>query len=336
MLWMLPVLFSTFLAGCKHDSGFTARTETDVFYQESSSTVDILWVVDNSMSMVQEQDELAARFQTFIDMMDSEETGIDFHIGVVTTDMDDDNPDRGKLVTDAVNAEPFITRDTPDYVASFQARVRVGDSGSSREQGLEAAWVALTEPMASGPNAGFLREDAVLSIIFVSDEDDCSDRGALPEGSSGDDCYTYRSRLVPIKDYVTDYRTLKQDGSQVVASGIVGPEVIEGCENTWPGTRYKAVAESLGGVEGSICEQDFSGIMGDLGLGAAGIRTSFQLSYSAVEETIEVWVDEAVVGSDPTNGWTYDMETDYITFNGTSVPPRDSTITITYEIAAGG
>ncbi len=52
---------------------------------DGSTQIDMLWVIDNSGSMCQEQDTLAKNFKLFIDEID--ETNLDFHIAVTTTHM---------------------------------------------------------------------------------------------------------------------------------------------------------------------------------------------------------------------------------------------------------
>jgi len=61
----------------------------------------------------------------------------------------------------------------------FRCLALLGTDGSTYEKGLEAAERALTPPLAApgGANAGFLREGAYLVVVFLSDENDCSDRG---------------------------------------------------------------------------------------------------------------------------------------------------------------
>ncbi len=330
----VSVLLLVPLLGCGIENETERRNQTDTFYQEPPADVDILWVVDNSPSMQQEQEEVGRRFAEFIGHL--EDTNIDFHIGVITTDMDADNEGAAVLLGDP----PVITPDVEDFEFVFNERVQVGIDGSDMEKGLEAAYEALTEPMISDANDGFLRRDAVLSIIFVSDENDCSDRGAYPESAGGMACYDEASKLVPVRDFVNDFRAMKDDASDVILSAIVGPDIAENCEDTVPGTRYRAVAENTGGVEGNICEEDFTEIMDMMGLSVSGVRSSFELSYAPVEDTLEVYVGDTeeddeeydLVPGDSLNGWTYDPETNFITFNGDSVPPRGSVINVLYDV----
>jgi hypothetical protein len=322
------------LAGCIENSAYRAE-QTDTFFQEPPANVDILWVIDNSPSMVQEQEEVGRRFADFIGHL--EETNIDFHLGVITTDMDEENPDAAHLVGDPA----VIDSEVPDYQAVFNARVQVGVDGSDMERGLEAAYQALTEPIASDANAGFLRREATLSIIFVSDENDCSDQGALPATSDGSACYDDAELLTPVRDFVEDFRSLKDDPTQVIASAVVGPEVNEGCLDSVPGTRYRSIAENTGGVEGNICDHDFSDIMDQMGLSVSGVRAAFELSRVPVLETLEVWIGDPEADTstweqvleDPDQGWTYAAETYYLVFHGGSIPPRGTAITVTYEVA---
>ncbi len=330
---MLVLAAAVVAAGCKNENDVVRRTQTDVFYQEPSNEVDILWVVDNSQSMADEQAEVALRFREFITSI--EDANLDFHIGIVTTDLDPDNPDRGDLVAPD-GGTPYITPDTDNYETLFQYRVQVGIDGSDREKGIGAAYEALTEPRLSGANEGFRRPDATLSIIYVSDENDCTDDGRLDRYADGQACYDHDDQLVSVRSLIDRYEAdLAPDSARLLVSAIVGPKITDGCDGAVPGFRYLSMAAAFGGIQGSICEEDFSGIMENLGLQASGVLDSFQLSEPAVEETIEVSVDDEPVEPDPTDGWTYDDEYWILYFHGDAVPPRGSKITVHYEVASG-
>ena len=215
----------------------------------------------------------------------------------------------------------------------------VGVEGSDQEEGIDAAYRALSEPMVSGANAGFRRPGATLMINYVSDEDDCSDRGALDTSSFARPCYEEASELVPVKELIKDYEVLRGEGERFLVSAIVGPSMSADhpdCGEWRPGNRYKTMAEAYGGIEGDICEQDFESIMSDLGLQVGGVLTSFVLQDYAVLDTIEVWVDDNRIPMDETNGWTYDETYKIVYFHGDGIPPRGSEIVISYEVGAPG
>ncbi len=321
-------------AGCQ-DSKLNAVRKSETFEQAPSNQVDILWVIDNSVSMVQEQTAVANGAAQFISHLD--ETGMDFQLGVITSDMDSTNTNAATIMGG------FVTNATPDYEAAFAERVQVGTGGSDQEKGIEAAVAALSPPIIDTKNVGFLRDDASLAIVILSDENDCSDGGALGAESTGEQCYTEYDKLTPIPDLVRDLKDIK-DGSigSFSFSGIIGPDAVDGCEDAVPGKRYATTIQMIGGVRANICDADFSAIMDSLGLIAAGILDTFPLSYLAKEDTIEVAVndidDNAIeVIEDATNGWTYEEAEDSsyanIVFHGTAVPPRGATIGVDYEYA---
>ncbi len=313
---------------CKPDQGITRVITSDVFLQEPTNEVDILWVVDNSNSMADEQEAIAQKFEAFINNIET--ANADFHIGVISTDLE--NPDQnGKL-----QGDPLWLTNQDDYVPLFQDHIQIGIEGSTKEKGIDAALAALTEPLVSGYNAGFRRPGATLSIIYLSDENDCTDRGGLAGYDDVSACYDHSELLVDVKDLIRDYKTIPTQGERVVVSAIVGPEIDEGCHGSKPGFRYLSMAEAFGGIQGSICEADFSRIMSDLSLEVTGVQTSFQLANAAVEGTIEVVVNETQVFEDEIDGWTYDPEYWIVYFHGDGVPARGSTITITYEVANAG
>lgn len=316
----------TLLVACTPDNEISRRSTTDVFSQEPLSEVDILWVIDDSNSMAEEQLLVADGFESFISSL--AETNIDFHVGVVSTDMDLSNPSRGVLLgTPAV-----LTADTPNYVNKFANRVKVGVEGSDKEKGLAASVAALSEPLVSGANDGFLRPDAHLSVIYVSDEDDCSDNDALA-GDYGDACYSKEGQLVAVKDLIYQLKGTKDPGRRVIASAIVGPDAAQGCEDSWPGHRYQATANATGGQIGNICDADFSDIMEELGLAVSELNRSFELSYTPVLETMEVYVEDTFIPQDDVEGWRYAETSSLLVFDGDYVPERGAQIFVTYEVA---
>jgi hypothetical protein len=317
------------LASCGSEQDLREQTNTDTFGQAQNNLVDILWVIDDSNSMQKEQDLLAGGFAAFADAM--EQSNTDFQLGVISTSFDE-NGGGGVLVGDP----PYLTTADTDYKEAFVERAQLGTGGSDKEKGLEAATFALGPTMVygGGPNEGFLRADAQLLVIFVSDEEDCSDRGALGNQPS-DDCYLQADKLAPTAVYIQELRDLKDDRNDINVGAIVGLSTSTCDEVEASGDRYAEVALAMGGLVGDLCSADWSGIMGRLGLNAGGIRESFKLTKAAQPDTLVVYVDETEIPNDPTNGYTYDESSWFITFHGDAIPPRGSSITAEYTVIPG-
>ena len=168
--------------------------------------VDILFLVDDSGSMADKQQNLKDNFPNFINVLNTIQGGLpDVHIGVVTSDMgtkgeEDASPGTGvgtvgqggcantgkdgKLqlgqatgVTGTFISDIKLTDGsrqknyTGDLSMTFGQMATVGATGCGFEQHLAAMRRALDN---NPSNAGFLRADAFLAVVILADEDDCS------------------------------------------------------------------------------------------------------------------------------------------------------------------
>lgn len=324
----VPLVFALAACGtaCQSDRDFVERVNSDTWSQAENNEVDILFVIDNSCSMADEQATLAAGFTSFAEQLDA--SGTDFHLGAITTGFRYDDPTRGVLI----GSPPYLTAED-DYLAEFQQRTQVGVDGPDKEKGLEASVYAVSAIMTTGPNRGFVRPEANLVVVYVSDEEDCSDGGAL-EGLAAEACYLQRDRLTPVGELVLDLRAAKARPDQVVVGAIVGQEG-SGCLDVYPGRRYMQAVSLTGGLVQDICEGDWGEMLAELGLTATGVRASFELSQGAKEGTLEVFVNGQRVAEDTVSGWTYDPATWFITFGRLAIPPRGATITANYAVQPG-
>ena len=89
-------------------------------------------------------------------------------------------PDAGAFLDAALASDPQAGAKNSALIAAFVSAVKkVGTQGDSRESGLAAALTALgvgasADPNVIAHNAGFVRGDADLAVVILSDEDDCS------------------------------------------------------------------------------------------------------------------------------------------------------------------
>lgn len=299
--------------------------------------VDVLWVVDDSGSMEAAQQALGAAFPSLLAPLTAD--AVDWQMAVVTTDMSDPAR-RGRLVDG--NGGLVLGPDTGNLAGLFAQRVQVGIEGSDMERGLEAAWSAVTPPLSTHDNAGFLRAEASLAVIVVSDEDDCSDEGGFVEASPAA-CVANPQQLVTTSEYLNRYTELK-DGvtfHALVETGVTAE--FEGCGGNNPGSRYVAMARATAGHVAPLCGE-FDLHLGALGEQLAGLKRAVVLSRTPDPATLDVVLLAAEGGSagatipeDPTRteGWTLDVASNTIRFWGTAVPAFGETVRIRYRVGLG-
>jgi hypothetical protein len=229
-----------------------------------------------------------------------------------------------------------ITPQTEGASEIFSEMVAQGTSGAGIEMGYHAAELGLSEPLISTVNAGFLREEANLSLIFVSDEDDDS--------------------ALPVNDYLRFFTELKgesayRDHQRFNISAVVGERAPEfsgepSCSSADGvadyGKRYVDLANRTEGLVESICDQDFSPIAAELGLILSGLAVEFELSGNPNPTTFEVDLyesedlDSFVRTLEEGVDWTYVVERNAIRFEEGQVPAPSSYITVGYELRATG
>ncbi len=207
---------------------------------DGGAQVDILWVIDNSGSMCQEQEILAQNFDLFIDEIDK--GNLDFHIGVTTTDMEVKRP------TDPVS-KPGHLQATPQPIPfigpSRSCLNKLDDSGTAIENNYEPVRKALDRAIActKTPAQAFVPTDADIACALVSGqqatcqiagrcggpgEDKCNRTSIFPTS----DQYREIPSVLKAKDYKTgnvlDVAKLKADFSCMSLVGTLGWGVEKG------------------------------------------------------------------------------------------------------------
>jgi hypothetical protein len=230
---------------------------------------DILFVIDDSGSMSEEQANLSTNLGAFIDRLASLPIQDDYQIAVTTTDVDDfgggtvftGGPEvghpfprgaivavtqngagagqAGDLVYDPVafastngwGGNRILPKGSPTLIRDFKANVLVGIAGSGKEQPFRVVKMALTDRIQDGTNAGFLRPGAALAIIIASDEDDCSDSSVPPKVTTNDACHDLANKFT-VLDPVGDFAAFLQGPIQ----GEVRDTVVASIVGVAPGT----------------------------------------------------------------------------------------------------
>ncbi len=217
---------------------------TQRYVAPSAAMLDILFVIDNSGSMDDDQEELATNFPAFMAQPQFNDGSIDLHLGVTTTDCD--TGAQGRLVGTPL----VVTSDTPNMAAEFAANARVGTNGSGDEKGLLAMELALSPPNVPGYNDVFYRPEAALAVVVVSDEPDSS-----PDA---------------VQHYIDFLRAVKGGG---LAEDLVAFSAV--LDSTY-GTEYQAVVAAFGGMALDI-DTAWGPSLGTLADGLADLPQIFRL-----------------------------------------------------------
>ncbi len=316
--------------------GDTMGFNTDTFRQDSRPKADILLVIDNSCSMIDEQMALGQNFNNFIKYATTSQ--VDFQIAVTTTDADDDTMcptcetgDFCRVGGVMMNSsgctngtgDKIITPNTQNIEQAFASLVALGTLGSGIETCVVPAVRALTAPKITDPakNGGFLRADAVLAVVCVTD--------ALEQSNQ------------PISFYLNQLLNIKGvQRPNLFSYNVIGPFTqlpppcsTEGVDDG----RHLSLVTGSNGLREEICTPNWATALENIGKGAFGFRTTFFLNgIPQAGNQVDVSIDNVPVPPrDARNAevWRYDSSINAVIFNPLYVPEPGKTLSISYRVA---
>ena len=293
--------------------------------------VDILFVIDHSMSMDDDQARLSRNIDRFVAAFAENEV-LDFHIGItsvydtkrfgVLNAYDEANnrypngqlrplKDPGNAGSFLVNRAPFLKRE-PGYLDILRDSLKLGvqplaEGGPEHEESLSPIVAAFSEPMLSGPNAGFYRGDAHLAVILITDANDLS------------------PTLTP--EQVADFmRELKKDeakkqGKEMYSTfGVIAPTNEPTCKKD-PSGDPTAVEQFLYETRGkilSLCDTNYGDRLAEFGIDITrkALKKIIDLKHRPEHGTLKVMYGSQEIPQDDEIGWTYNPETVSVIING--------------------
>jgi hypothetical protein len=152
--------------------------------EEGCQKVDFLFVIDSSGSMEDEQDALLASFPGFISAIEDTLQIDDLHVMVVDAGATagagcDAILGAGRTTSGngtncgLVGGQRYATQDQPDLVGAFSCMGARGFAGSGNERTMDSLLQSVTALDDPGQcNDGFLRDDAILVVTVITDEED--------------------------------------------------------------------------------------------------------------------------------------------------------------------
>jgi hypothetical protein len=209
-------------------------------HADECQKMDIVFVVDDSGSMKEEQSNLAANFPKFVSVLDAFKTKsgakLDWRLAVTTTGRDldytiatpignlpaDEKGDNGAFrdTKSCGASQRWVPMTDADASSEFSCLAQVGTGGPSIEMPLYALKLAFNDRVTDGTNAGFLRDDALLAVVILTDEDDCS-REDNDFTITSDDCSTMEN-VRPISDYAAMLDTAAHGAGRWATAVIAG------------------------------------------------------------------------------------------------------------------
>ncbi len=199
--------------------------------------MDFVFVVDDSGSMDKEQASLAAAFPQFATVLNDYRitTGqeLDYRVALTTTGRTlkwtlaipglgsrtmNETGDNGAFRNNCNVPRRWLERSDPNMATALACRANVGTGGPTFEMPMLTTMLSLKDRITDGTNAGFLRDDALLAIVMITDEDDCSRRdNNFSVTNDHDGCAVMPSELVTFLD------TLKGGRGRWAAAVVAGP-----------------------------------------------------------------------------------------------------------------
>ena len=262
--------------------------------------LDVLFVIDDSLSMDVHQQNLKTNISRFADAIVRIKY-LDYHVGVISSTANGSfyypsNSCCGMLE----GIVRYVDRRTPDGINVLGRNLVLGTGGSGTEKFFDPVYMALTEPNLSGYNLGFYRDSATLALIFVTDSEDQS---TLQSAAS------LHHFLLSLK---------KNPEKLIVASAYISDKDLASCPS-----KEETEITSLDGLEVffgltnaitfSLCD-NFGEKLADLGEKIVAKSQSMYLQQTPIPGTVKISLDGVPLPSNSQLGWTYNASNNSIEF----------------------
>lgn len=273
---------------------------------------DILWVVDNSGSMSQEQQDIIQNTSFFINEF-AVQAQINWRMGLISTDKDE-SPYLG------FQNNGRFEKGNPDPVGTFQNAVgQLGTSGSADERSMDS----IMAQFQRDPN--FVRNSACLVMILVSDEPDHSKNFSAP---------AFLKEMEKLKGNLKAVRIFT-----VLATNENGCDTGENYD--YAGSSYETIVNATKGGNYDVCNSNFGAQLADIGRKIVELVANSKLLLPNVPiiDTLRVTYKgvELPEGEQEDGGvWYYDPVQNAIVFYDLGfAPDDDEKVKIEFDIDDG-
>lgn len=234
----------------------------------TANAVDVLVVMDNSGSMKVEQANMASRFSNFISKLN----GLDWHMGIITTDVAADaNLKDGRLVQFKNTTDYFLssTMSSTTVDSAFTSSIQFATTGSGKEQGIAATSRFVDRYLDSAAindsHRAMIRSNAAFAVVVITD---ANESGKLAINDGANLVNKVKATFGASKPFSFH--------SIIVKSNDAACKAQDGNESY--GVAYEKISKATGGIISSVCEMDYSAQLQIIGEATASLVNSIQLS----------------------------------------------------------
>ena len=281
----------------------------------TNTKLDMLWFIDNSPSMNDTHEELR---NSFDNLFSQELQSIDWQMAF--TSIEPGSPFYSLKDSNGQNltGEPrILSSSTSNFEEIFKNTI------SSRQSGPWGSYEELESVFDKINNfendLHFLRPDALLAVILASDELDGSPQNPLDIIEAVEDNFGQSKKFLA-------YGLIIEPGDVT----CIETQKAKGGWSVWASINYK-VAELVrltGGVTGSLCEEDYSFMMANIG---DHIQKELLFKDVSLEHNnvIEDSINLTFTPDQNKQSWEFDSHTNKIVFD---IPPIENTkVDISYN-----
>ncbi len=290
----------------------TRDVTNNVIAQTPNNKLDILLIIDDSNSMLLENQKLASKMSDFVTNLQS--SSIDWQMcATVTRALNVNNsPAWGASIqwaqySPASGVPAWVLKPTANLSTIFTNTINnigAGWSGTDDERGIKAAWWHLYNgDTRYANNSKCYRTEAALAVILISDEDVRSVGGDAAAQFYPNELKTLENDDLPatLTTQVQDIFGLKKRftyNSIIVKPGdsnCMAAQDAGGAKSHY-GVKYKEVSDLTGGGIGSICDSHYSTSLNLFKDSIQDSISSIPLECIPVKGIMSVTVNPAVTG----------------------------------------
>ena len=278
-----------------------------ISYLNTDKRIDVLMVIDNSQSMQSIHNNVITNAELFFEQF-VDRKYIDWKLGIVSTSIMNapflgfDRPFSSSLI------DPYDPATLTQAIHTFSAAVRsLGINGSTSEYVFHNAKRALDKYGANSTNP-FLRRDAHLVVIMISDEPEQSEDefGALYRAA---DFYDHLTQYVESNKILRFYGALAFADLQNCRMGL----------KKYAGSPFEEIINLSEGMVISACSPDFGLELAKVGRDIVSIvgSPSLLLKRRPKVETLEIYYKGGLLPPGVKEGggfWFYEEEVNTINF----------------------